>query len=93
MKLPSNFFHALDNKGWEHLLKIWQDTAARISMEHGIFIEVKVEVIDGNGNTRIAHRNEIIAPHTVARIFFQAFDREFEGLRELKRTLRNKAFL
>ena len=60
----------------------WMTSARQVGLEYGIFVEVKKDWRGINTYDTV-----------LSRIYFKVGEHEFEGLRELKRALRLKAFL
>ena len=60
-------------------VKIWQETAAKLSMQHGIYIVVNIFYI-GTSNF-------------IKEIVFEVGTHQFNSLKELRAALKNKAFL
>lgn len=92
MKIPSKHFDPSDQEGFNKFYEVWGVAATQISMEYGIFVEVKTEA-EFDGKKRIQGRYEVFHPEQVIRIFFKTMDQEFESLNHLRRALNNKAFL
>ncbi len=67
--------------------ELWHDAARQISLETGIFIEVKYEY-DGPGPQPFGPVNV-----EIRRIFFKVKEHEFESLTDLKKAVANRAFL
>ncbi len=80
MKIPSPLerFRGISNSHADTILAAWRNEAINLSMEHGIFIEVKFEL--GNDLVPI-------------RIWFELMGHQFESLIDLRKALANKAFL
>lgn len=79
MKIPEHA-RILDH---DTKITIWYDTAAHISMEYGIFVEVIVSYRQ-NSSVKFDHIDKIV---------FKVMDHEFESLKDLKKSLDLKAFL
>lgn len=92
MKIPKGYFDDADREQWNRTLNRWWEAADQLSMEYGMLVQVKVDVLTA-GKNRTAGRYEVISPGCVTRLFFTMADKEFESLDELRRTIKNKAFL
>jgi hypothetical protein len=73
MKIPAHIYMHESSPTVER----WQFAADNLSMETGIFVEVKYESSVG----------------CMTRIYFVIGDHQFDSLNEVKRALENKAFL
>jgi len=76
MKIPKvmNFDRAFGQK----LKSIWTDAADQMSLEYGIFVELRYKVADN-----------LVPEH----IWFEVMGHQFESLADLRKALNNKAFL
>ena len=72
----------LGSKESDRIEEAWAEAARQVALDFGVYIEVKKEWTDGS----------VFDSH-IAHIYFKVGEHEFEGLRELKRALRLKAFL
>ena len=75
-----------------HVEQLWQQTAAEIGLETGLYIEVKTEYLSQqsvsvNGSTPIYNFP------IISRIYFDFNGHQFDSLPELKRALSLMAFL
>lgn len=94
MKIPKGYFRLSDKEPWKELFGLWHNTALQISIEYGILVEVGIEMESSSGNwTSVGNRGGVIYPDDVIRLFFQTSEKQFEGLDQLRRALKNKAFL
>jgi hypothetical protein len=64
-----------------HIESVWSQAAIRLSMEFGVYIEVDIQRRDVYGDGRIDS------------IGFKAMGHYFEGEKDLRTALNNKAFL
>jgi hypothetical protein len=79
MKIPQNIYVSEESRD----VVIWAETAAKLSMEYGIFVQVEAK--------KVSSPNSCFA--FVEEIWFQVGERRFDSLRELRKALRNRAFL
>lgn len=61
-------------------IKLWEETARKISLEYGIYCEVKFSYYNNNFEK-------------ASRIYFLVMEKECDSLKELIRLLDNKAFI
>lgn len=80
MKIPEQKF--LGSNESERVEEFWMQAARQAGLDYGVYVEV---LKDWAGSTNVYDVR-------LMRIYFKVGDRQFEGLRELKRALRLKAF-
>lgn len=78
MKIPEY----ADIRDTDPVVISWNNAAALVSMESGIFVDVIIK-----------RRNSNMLNGPIDEILFRVMDHEFSGLRDLKKALDNKAFL
>ena len=87
MRIPENAFAYEDfNKVYER----WVQVAHQISMEYGVMVQVKVEYNNPPDLSLPDPWGDNLKP---TRIYFKVDMHEFEGLKDLKKALDNKAFM
>lgn len=91
MKIPENYFGDRDYEKWKSYYTVWDDAARQLSMEHGIFIYVRVDL--KNDRNHAAMGFEYLQPSAVARIYFHVAGQDCESLNKLRQVLKNRAFL
>jgi len=77
MKIPYSIYITSNNPIW----KGWEAAATKLAVEYGVYIEAV------KASPSIADADE--GQH----LYFQVGETKFESLRDLRRALRNKAFL
>lgn len=88
MKIPLNYFLGYNTSEFDKVFNLWDQHAKKLSLEHGILIDVRLEA-KGILVGLFSH----VDVCEVTRIFFKIEDLEFDSLNDLKKALKNKAFL
>lgn len=80
MKFPIDY-KGYDNKN--HICEAYEQAAIKYGMEHGILIEVRYRYDDSYTHDK----------YSLTGVYFYVNNHEFEGLKDLRTALRNKAFM
>jgi len=90
MKVPKGYFDVAVL--WERTYDAWGEAAVNMSLEHGVLVELKIEIENDNKKI-ISNRYSFFRSDEVVRLFFVVMGKEFEGLSDLRKALKNKAFM
>lgn len=81
MKIPEGFFKTHDR--WKDTFTLWYEAADKLSMQYGMAIRVEADY-NNQGSEKF---------QKVSRLTFKVEGHIFDSITDLKKAIRNKAFL
>jgi hypothetical protein len=84
MKVDSEIVKLHSSEFCQQIRNAWKDTAIKLGMQHGIFIEVWGEYLNPSFSQ---------TDYRFTQIWFKIGEHRFESLAELKRAIKMKSFL